>query len=68
MRNIVASRGAEACPMILETPWIGKEDKTQRPMYEAEIALLSGDEMDRFGGEFLEHVERMHFFFEKKGH
>ena len=27
-------------PLILETPWIGKDEKTERPMYEAEIAML----------------------------
>lgn len=39
-------------PFILETPWIGKDAKTQRPMYEAEIALLRGNVQERFGGEF----------------
>ncbi|MFS0723437.1 deoxyribonuclease IV [Paenibacillus sp. 1P07SE] len=53
-------------PFILETPWIGKDAKTQRPMYEAEIALLRGDVHKRFGGEFLEQVERLHHFFEKE--
>ncbi|PZD94935.1 deoxyribonuclease IV [Paenibacillus sambharensis] len=53
-------------PFILETPWIGKEDKTTRPMYEAEIALLRGDAMERFGETFFDHVERLHYFFEKE--
>ncbi|CAM4452189.1 deoxyribonuclease IV [Paenibacillus tarimensis] len=53
-------------PFILETPWIGKEDKTSRPMYEAEIALLRGDAMERFGETFFDHVERLHYFFEKE--
>ena len=35
-------------------------------MYEAEIALLRGDAMNRFGGEFFEDVERLHFFFDKQ--
>jgi len=53
-------------PFILETPWIGKDSKTARPMYEAEIALLRGDVKERFGEEFLEHVERLHHFFDKE--
>ena len=53
-------------PFILETPWIGKTKGKERPMYEAEIALLRGDAEERFGGEFLTDVERLHHFFEKK--
>ncbi len=53
-------------PFILETPWIGKTDATERPMYEAEIAMLRGDIAKRFGGEFLEDVERLHFYFDKE--
>ncbi len=53
-------------PFILETPWIGKNDKTSRPMYETEIALLRGDAMTRFGQDFFDHVERLHHFFEKE--
>jgi len=53
-------------PFILETPWIGKDSKTSRPMYEAEIALLRGDVKERFGEEFLDHVERLHHFFDKE--
>ena len=52
--------------MILETPWIGKDKSQQRPMYEAEIALLRGNAAERFGGEFLEDVERLAYFFGKK--
>ena len=40
--------------------------KQQRPMYEAEIALLRGKLSGRFGGEFLEDVERLHHFFNKQ--
>jgi deoxyribonuclease-4 len=36
-------------------------------MYEAEIALLRGDAEERFGGEFLDAVERLHHFFDKRG-
>ncbi|QWU17423.1 Endonuclease IV [Paenibacillus sophorae] len=53
-------------PFILETPWIGKDAKTQRPMYEAEIALLRGNVQERFGGEFLAQVEELHAFFAKQ--
>jgi deoxyribonuclease-4 len=50
-------------PFILETPWIGKDAKTQRPMYEIEIALLRGDVEGRFGQEFLSEVEQLKHFF-----
>jgi deoxyribonuclease-4 len=53
-------------PFVLETPWIGKTESTSRPMYEAEIALLRGDAEERFGGEFLTDVERLHHFFTKQ--
>lgn len=53
-------------PFILETPWIGKDAKKQRPMYEAEIALLRGNAMERFGESFFDHVERLHHFFGKQ--
>lgn len=53
-------------PMILETPWIGKDAKKQRPMYEVEIALLRGELQQRFGDEFMEHLEMLQFFFNKK--
>jgi deoxyribonuclease-4 len=54
-------------PFILETPWIGKNEATERPMYEAEIAMLRGTTTERFGGEFLEDVERLHHFYDKEG-
>jgi deoxyribonuclease-4 len=66
MNNIANHSSLAHLPMILETPWIGKEDKTQRPMYEVEIALLSGNLSGRFGGEFLDHVERIGFLMNKK--
>ncbi|NGZ76003.1 deoxyribonuclease IV [Saccharibacillus alkalitolerans] len=50
-------------PFILETPWIGKDVKTQRPMYEIEIALLRGTVGERFGSGFAEDVEKLHTFF-----
>ncbi|WEK56274.1 MAG: deoxyribonuclease IV [Candidatus Cohnella colombiensis] len=54
-------------PFILETPWIGKNDATERPMYELEIAMLSGNTEQRFGGKFLEDVERLHHLFNGQG-
>ncbi|GAK40992.1 deoxyribonuclease IV [Paenibacillus urinalis] len=50
-------------PFILETPWIGKDAKTQRPMYEAEIALLRGNVTERFGEAFWGDVEKLDHFF-----
>ena len=66
LKNIVNHELLAGRPFILETPWIGKTDKTSRPMYEAEIALLRGDAMARFGQDFFDHVERLHYFFEKE--
>jgi len=66
MHNVVHHDKLKHLPLILETPWIGKEDKTQRPMYEAEIALLSGTVEQRFGSGFLEDVERLGHFFSKQ--
>ncbi|QYR20665.1 deoxyribonuclease IV [Paenibacillus sp. sptzw28] len=66
IRSIVHHEGLKGRPFILETPWIGQEDKTQRPMYEAEIALLRGDAANRFGSQFLDDVERLHHFFTKQ--
>jgi len=66
MKRIVDHEKLAHLPMILETPWIGKDDATQRPMYEAEIALLRGDHRERFGDEFLEHVEKLGAFFSEK--
>ncbi|UKS24895.1 deoxyribonuclease IV [Paenibacillus sp. HWE-109] len=66
MNNVANHPKLQHLPMILETPWIGKEDKTQRPMYEVEIALLSGNLSGRFGGEFLDQVERMGHAFSQK--
>lgn len=54
--NIVHHEVAKGKPVILETPWIGKEKRTQRPMYEAEIALLRGNVVERFGETFVEDV------------
>lgn len=66
IRSIVHHDGLKGRPFILETPWIGKQDKTERPMYEAEIALLRGDARTRFGEAYFEDVERLHHFFGKQ--
>jgi deoxyribonuclease IV len=62
---IVHHEAAKNRPVILETPWIGKAKESERPMYEAEIALLSGQTEERFGGGFLEDVERLAYFYNK---
>ena len=64
--NVVHHEKLKHLPMILETPWIGKDSKAQRPMYEAEIALLSDNLEARFGPEFIGHVEQLDHFFRKQ--
>ncbi|WP_138752736.1 deoxyribonuclease IV [Paenibacillus sinopodophylli] len=64
--RIVNHEGLKGRPFILETPWIGKEDKTERPMYEVEVALLSNNGKNRLGEPFFEDVERLHHFFDKQ--
>ncbi|KIL39537.1 deoxyribonuclease IV [Gordoniibacillus kamchatkensis] len=64
--DVVHHEKLKHLPMILETPWIGKNEGAERPMYEAEIALLGGTALDRFGGEFAEHVEKLEHFFAKQ--
>ncbi|MBB6674790.1 deoxyribonuclease IV [Cohnella nanjingensis] len=66
LNNVASHELLSGRPFILETPWIGKKAGAERPMYEAEIALLRGDVDARFGGEFLEDVERLHHFFQKQ--
>jgi deoxyribonuclease IV len=66
MHSLVHHEKLKHLPFILETPWIGKEDNTQRPMYEAEIALLSGTVKDRFGSGFLADVEKLAHFFKQQ--
>lgn len=65
MKYIVEHEKIRHLPLILETPWISKEKGNERPMYEAEIALLRGKAEERFGSDFLDHVERIEFFFHK---
>lgn len=59
MKRIVDHEAVQHVPMILETPWIGKDKKQQAPMYEVEIALLRGNLEERFGSEMLEDVQRL---------
>lgn len=66
MHGVVHHEKLKHLPFILETPWIGKEDNSQRPMYEAEIALLGGTVKERFGDEFLSDVEKLEHFFSKQ--
>ncbi|MVO98696.1 deoxyribonuclease IV [Paenibacillus lutrae] len=66
MNRVVHHEKLRHLPLILETPWIGKDAKTQRPMYEIEIAMLSGTVLSRFGESFGEDLERLTFFFDKK--
>lgn len=65
--NIVNHELAKNKPIILETPWIGKEKAKQRPMYEAEIALLSDNAEQRFGETFQEDVEKVKHLFRQEG-
>ncbi len=62
IHRIVHHEVAQGKPIILETPWIGKEKSQQRPMYEAEIALLSGNVENRFGTGFVEDVAKLRAF------
>lgn len=66
MHGIVHHEKIKHLPLILETPWIGKKGGVERPMYEAEIALLRGDPHGRFGMEFVDHVERLEHFFKQQ--
>ncbi|WP_068776180.1 deoxyribonuclease IV [Paenibacillus sp. FJAT-26967] len=66
MNRVVHHEKLRHLPLILETPWIGKDAKTQRPMYEIEIAMLSGTVLSRFGESFGEDLERLTFFFDQK--
>ncbi|TQR44720.1 deoxyribonuclease IV [Paenibacillus popilliae] len=66
IQRLVHHEGLAGRPFILETPWIGKDAKKQRPMYEAEIALLRGDVDKRFGASFIPDVERLEHFFKEQ--
>lgn len=64
LNRVVQHPALAGRPFILETPWIGKDAKTQRPMYEVEIALLRGNVAERFGPEFIADVQKLQSFFE----
>ncbi|MEK3833847.1 deoxyribonuclease IV [Paenibacillus sp. FSL R7-0128] len=66
INNVVQHEALAGLPFILETPWIGKDAKKLRPMYEVEIALLRGNVAERFGAEFLQELEELHAFFAKE--
>ncbi|MDH6374091.1 deoxyribonuclease-4 [Paenibacillus sp. PastF-3] len=66
INKIVHHEKLTGLPFILETPWVGKDAKKQRPMYEVEIALLRGNVAERFGPEFIEDVEKLREFFANK--
>jgi len=66
MNYIVHHEKIRHLPLILETPWIGKEKGKERPMYAAEIALLCGELEARFGNDFLKDVEQLEHFFRKQ--
>ncbi len=59
LHRIVHHEAARGKPVILETPWIGADKKLTRPMYEAEIALLTGNAPGRFGDGYAEDVDRI---------
>ncbi|TYA15162.1 deoxyribonuclease IV [Paenibacillus faecis] len=63
IHRVVHHEALQGRPFILETPWVGKDPKTQRPMYEIEIALLRGDLAGRFGEGILTEVEQLSAFF-----
>ncbi|MEO3945643.1 deoxyribonuclease IV [Gorillibacterium sp. CAU 1737] len=63
IQKVVQHEKLKHLPFILETPWIGKSDKTSSPMYEAEIALLRGDAEQRFGEGYVEDVAKLTRFF-----
>lgn len=66
LKNIVHHEAARDKPVILETPWIGKDKNQVRPMYEVEIALLRNQTEERFGQNFLEDIERVDYFLKKQ--
>ncbi len=66
LKNIVHHDAAKGKPVILETPWIGKDKNQVYPMYEVEIALLSQRVEERFGPDFLGDVDKLGHFFAKQ--
>jgi deoxyribonuclease-4 len=66
MQAVVQHEKLRHLPMILETPWIGRDDARARPMYEMEIALLRGQVAERFGPSIQEDVARLAHFFRQQ--
>ncbi|MHA0857192.1 deoxyribonuclease IV [Paenibacillus sp. CMAA1364] len=66
IQRVVNHERLQGLPFILETPWIGKDAKTQRPMYEIEIAMLRGNVAERFGADFINQVDELRSFFQEK--
>lgn len=66
MYQIVHHEATQELPMILETPWLGKEKRNKRPVYEAEIALLRGNASEHFGDDFIEDVAQLTHFFQQQ--
>ncbi|AOZ92190.1 deoxyribonuclease IV [Paenibacillus crassostreae] len=66
INSVVHHEKLQGLPFILETPWIGKDAKKQRPMYEIEIAMLRGNVEERFGATFLKEVNELGSFFDSK--
>lgn len=63
IKRIVNHEQLKHLPMVLETPWIGKEKKSQRPMYEVEIALLKDNMEERFDSGFFDDVAKFDHYF-----
>lgn len=59
IHNIVHHEQLQGRPFILETPWIGSDDKTVRPMYSTEIALLSGVAQTKYDPSFHDDVDQL---------
>lgn len=69
LKNIVLHDVAKGKPVILETPWVGKEKNNVYPMYEVEIALLSNRMEERFGSSFFDDLDKLsHFYREQDLH
>lgn len=54
--RIVQDERVQHLPMILETPWIGKNAAQTAPMYTIEIALLLDEVEERMGASFVADV------------
>ncbi|WP_058301482.1 deoxyribonuclease IV [Gorillibacterium timonense] len=63
IQRVVQHEQLKHLPFILETPWIGKTDKSSSPMYEAEMALLRGNAEERLGVGYVEDVAKLTRFF-----